>query len=103
MDILKQFWIKEIEVVEPKQSSSSPQDSASEDAEGPTSNLDASFENMDTSYPTQISHDVPVAIDANPFVDMSVFANSSEAIFDFSVQYPAFNDPTNLQFDSIYQ
>ena len=103
MDILKQFWIKEIEVVEPKQSSSSPQDSASEDAEGPTSNLDASFENMDTSYPTQISHDVPVAIDANPFIDMSVFANSSEAIFDFAVQYPAFNDSTNLHFDSIYQ
>jgi hypothetical protein len=68
MDILKQFWIREVEVVEPKPSSSLVE-SASYDADA---NYEASYEYMDASYPLQVAYEVPNLVDPNQFVDLSI-------------------------------
>lgn len=106
MDFLKQFWIKEVEVVEPKQTSPSPPESASEDADGAGSNYDGSYECMDASFTSQPVHEVPNSIDQNQF-DMSVFMNASDQLFDPSTQFATYNDPNlpagdlnNFQFDA---
>jgi hypothetical protein len=99
MDILKQFWIREVEVAETKQTSASPTDSASDDAD---TNYDAPHEHMDTPYPLQAAHDMSDSIDPNQF-DMTMFMNGTDPIFDpSSAQFAAYNDPSNFQFDASY-
>ena len=98
MDVLKQFWIREVEVAEPKPSSS-PSESASDDADA---NYEASYEYMDNSYPAQVAHEIPNLVDPNQFDDLSMFMNGTDPIFDpSSAQFAAaYNDANNFQFDA---
>ncbi|KAF2705233.1 hypothetical protein K504DRAFT_97959 [Pleomassaria siparia CBS 279.74] len=103
MEILKQHWIKEIEVGMPKHASASPSESASDDAEGAANNYETS--SMHVSYP-QVAHDVPNQFDPSRF-DMSMYMNPSEPVFDPAMQFPVYpdmnssiNDPNAFQFDA---